>query len=117
MRILVVDDQVAAADSLVSILKEAGHEAVAVYDGRAAIEAARRFQPEVLLTDVIMPEMNGLEVVARIRDILPNCKVFMISGDPKSVDVFLGEHMMDADFKLVPKPVHPEDLLQKIKVA
>ncbi len=67
-RILVADDNRDAADSLVVILRLAGHEVHAAHDGQEAVEAAGWFRPDVALLDIGMPKMSGLEVAHRIRE-------------------------------------------------
>lgn len=66
-RVLVVDDNQDGADSLAKLLSLSGQDARAAYDGLAAIEAAERFTPEVILLDIGMPKLNGFEVCRRIR--------------------------------------------------
>jgi CheY-like chemotaxis protein len=66
-RVLVVDDNRSAADSLAVILRLDGHEVAIAYDGRAALAEAERFRPEVVLLDIGMPGMNGYDVARTIR--------------------------------------------------
>jgi PAS domain S-box-containing protein len=66
-RILIVDDNVDAADSLAQLLKMMGNEVLATYDGESGIQAAREFQPGVVLCDIGMPKMNGYDVARGIR--------------------------------------------------
>lgn len=66
-RILVVDDNRDAADSLAVILPWIGHEVRVAYDGRSALEAAQEFVPDTVLLDIAMPGMNGYEVAQRLR--------------------------------------------------
>ena len=66
-RILVVDDNRDSADSLASLLRMGGHEVLAAYDGLEAIEADSAFRPELILLDIGMPGLNGLETARRIR--------------------------------------------------
>lgn len=67
-RILVVDDNVDAADSLAMLLQVRGDEVRVVYDGVEAIEADGLFKPEVVLLDIGMPRLSGYDVARRIRD-------------------------------------------------
>ena len=67
-RVLVVDDNYDAADSLGMLLQYLGAEAMTVHDGNAALDAARAFQPSVMLLDLGMPGMSGLEVARRVRE-------------------------------------------------
>jgi CheY-like chemotaxis protein len=66
-RILVVDDERDAADSLARLIGSFGYEAKAVYDGEQAIEQAAEFLPDMALIDIGMPDLNGYETVTRIR--------------------------------------------------
>ena len=66
-RILVVDDNRDAAETLVSLLQFSGHETFAAYDGVKAVEAAARIQPDVILMDIGLPGLNGYEAARMIR--------------------------------------------------
>jgi signal transduction histidine kinase len=67
-RILVVDDNVDAAEALGELLRDYGHEVATAHDGPQAIDNARLHRPEIILLDISMPEMDGYEVAKRIRD-------------------------------------------------
>jgi len=76
-RVLVVDDNVHAADSLAVLLHLAGHEVRTVYNGEAALDAAVSFEPDAILLDLGLPGMNGYEVARRLRR-LPQRKPWML---------------------------------------
>ncbi len=67
-RILVVDDNRDAADSLAALLKLAGHETETAYDGLDAVDRAETFRPELILLDIGLPKLGGYEVARRIRE-------------------------------------------------
>ena len=67
-RVLVVDDNRDAAESLAMFLELSGHTVQTAYDGEEALEAAENFRPEVVLLDLGMPKLNGYEVCRRIRE-------------------------------------------------
>ncbi len=67
-RILIADDNVDAADSLAMVLELMGHEVRTAHDGRAAVEVAASFRPDLILLDIGMPTMNGYDACRRIRD-------------------------------------------------
>jgi DNA-binding response OmpR family regulator len=67
-RILIVDDNVDTAASLAVLLKITGNETFIAHDGIAAVEAAATFQPDVVLLDIGLPKLNGLEACRRIRE-------------------------------------------------
>jgi CheY-like chemotaxis protein len=66
-RVLVVDDNRDAADSLARLIQTYGHEAKAVYDGSAALEETETFEPDMALVDIGMPGMDGYETVTELR--------------------------------------------------
>ena len=66
-RILVVDDDVDAAEALADLLRDYGHQVGTAHDGPGALDSARLNRPDVVLLDIGMPEMNGYEVAKRIR--------------------------------------------------
>jgi CheY-like chemotaxis protein len=67
-RILVVDDNADAASSLATLLEMTGNETHAAYDGLEAVEAAEKFRPDVILLDIGLPRLNGLDACRRIRE-------------------------------------------------
>ena len=66
-RVLIVDDNRDAADSLALLVRAMGHEVRVAYDGASAVEAARRLRPHVVFLDVVMPGMDGYEVARALR--------------------------------------------------
>src|SRR6185437_16253593 len=66
-RILIVDDNRDSADSLASLLSEAGHDVRTLYDGPSASLAAEAFRPQLVLLDIGLPQMNGYEVARQLR--------------------------------------------------
>src|SRR5271168_1828917 len=78
--VLVVDDETVIADSLAAILRQNGFAAVAAYNGRSALEVARVAPPDLLLSDVAMPGMSGIDLAIAICQATPGCKVILFSG-------------------------------------
>ncbi len=67
-RVLIVDDEKSAADTLVTVLRMSGHEAAAVYDGATALTSAEHFAPDVVLLDLQMPDLDGYATCRRMRE-------------------------------------------------
>ncbi len=78
-RILVVDDCHYVADAAARLIAVCGYETRAVYDGREAIEQAVTFAPDMVLMDIGMPELDGYEAAARIRDNAANTRVLLVA--------------------------------------
>ena len=114
-RVLVVDDEQVIADTLAKILDLNGYDASAVYTGTAAVESARSLQPDLIISDVIMPDMNGIEAAISIRGFLPSCKILLFSGQAATADLLENARAQGHEFEILAKPVHPSDLLAKLK--
>ncbi|MGE0407516.1 MAG: response regulator [Candidatus Korobacteraceae bacterium] len=113
--VLVVDDERVIADTLTIILNQHGFEASAVYTGTAAVEQARSVKPDLVISDVIMPDMNGIEAAINIRKFLPACKVLLFSGQAATADLLETARSQGHEFEILAKPVHPQDLLAKLR--
>ena len=114
-RVLVVDDEHVIADTLAKILDLNGYDASAVYTGTAAVESARSLQPDLIISDVIMPDMNGIEAAISIRSFLPACKILLFSGQAATADLLENARARGHEFEIIAKPVHPSDLLAKLR--
>jgi len=116
-KVLVVDDEQVIADTLAKILDINGYDASAVYSGLSAVESARALQPDLIISDVIMQDMDGIEAAIRIRDFLPSCKILLFSGQAATADLLENARSQGHDFEILAKPVHPSELLAKLKMA
>ena len=114
-KILVVDDERVIADTLAIILNQHGFDASAVYTGTAAVERARSTKPDLIISDVIMPDMNGIEAAIHIRKFLPGCKILLFSGQAATADLLESARAQGHEFEILAKPVHPQDLLSTLK--
>ena len=114
-RIIVVDDEALIAETVVEILKDEGFEAAGVSTGTLAIELARDWHPDVVLSDVILPGLNGIEVGIRIREMVPSCKVILFSGQAATLDLLEKAREQGHTFDILAKPVKPEQLVHLIR--
>jgi CheY-like chemotaxis protein len=114
-RVLVVDDERVIADTLAIILNQAGFDASAVYTGTGAVERAKTIRPDLIISDVIMPDMNGIEAAIHIRGFLPGCKILLFSGQAATADLLESARAQGHEFEILAKPVHPQDLLAKLR--
>jgi CheY-like chemotaxis protein len=114
-KVLVVDDERVIADTLAIILNQHGFEASAVYTGTGAVEKARAEKPDLIISDVIMPDMNGIEAAISIRAFLPQCKILLFSGQAATADLLERARSQGHEFEILAKPVHPQDLLSKLR--
>jgi CheY-like chemotaxis protein len=114
-KVLVVDDERVIADTLAIILNQHGFDALAVYTGTGAVEQARAIRPDLIISDVIMPDMNGIEAAIHIRKFLPECKILLFSGQAATADLLESARAQGHEFEILAKPVHPQDLLAKLR--
>lgn len=114
-KILVVDDERVIADTLAMILNQSGFEARAVYSGEKALELAPGFAPDMLISDVIMADLNGIDAAIRIRSLLPSIKILLFSGQAATADLLEKARKDGYEFDILAKPVHPQDLLARLQ--
>ncbi|WP_047493363.1 response regulator [Terriglobus sp. TAA 43] len=114
-KVLVADDEQVIANTLAIILNQAGFEAKAVYSGESAVETVDEFQPNMLISDVIMTGMTGIEAAIKIREKLPTCKILLFSGQAATADLLEKARAQGHEFEILAKPVHPTDLLAKLR--
>ena len=117
LKIIVVDDEPVIADTVVEILNEEGFDAIAVSTGSSAIELAKAFHPDIVLSDVIMPGLNGIEAGIRIRKIAPTCRVILFSGQAETVDLLEKARQQGHRFDILAKPIRPEQLISIIRAS
>jgi signal transduction histidine kinase/CheY-like chemotaxis protein len=114
-RILIADDNTAAATAISMLLQRDGHETKAVHDGRAALEEAARFLPDIALLDIGMPHLNGYEVAREIRAASwgANMRLFAATGWGQEKDKMLAK---EAGFDVhLTKPIDFKQLLALIE--
>jgi CheY-like chemotaxis protein len=114
-KVLVVDDERVIADTLAIILNQHGYDASAAYTGTGAVERARQLSPDLVISDVVMPDMNGIEAAILIRQFLPSCKILLFSGQAATADLLENARAQGHEFEILAKPVHPQDLLAKLR--
>lgn len=116
MKIIVVDDEPVIADTLVNILNGEGHDALAVSDGASAVKWAEMVRPDAIVTDVIMPGMDGVETAKAIMKLLPNCRIILFSGQAASTDLLARARQEGYRFEVLAKPINPEVLVARLNM-
>ena len=114
-KILVIDDDSLVRAVLTSILEQVGHTVLMAEDGLRGMAMFREERPDLVITDLVMPEQQGIQTLAKIRGEDPNAKVIVMSGSGRIGDTdFLAEaQALDAN-DIVAKPFDPEDLLRSV---
>jgi DNA-binding NarL/FixJ family response regulator len=117
IRILLVDDQYLIREGIASLLEleEAVEVVGMVANGKEAIAQAVKLKPNIILMDVRMPEMNGVEATAKIRQALPTCQVIMLTTFDD--EEFIVQSLLAGACGYLMKDIPPRDLLKAIQLA
>ncbi|MGA3130934.1 MAG: response regulator [Terracidiphilus sp.] len=116
LSVFVVDDEDVIATTLAMILRlQGGFCARSFNQPQDALEAAQLEAPDLLISDVVMPQISGIDLAIRVRECCPDCKVLLFSGQASTAYLLEAAKADGHDFDFLTKPVHPTDLLIKIR--
>jgi CheY-like chemotaxis protein len=113
-RVLIVDDEHLIASTLALILNRSGFDAHAAYNGQEALAIAAELSPDILISDVIMDGMTGVEAAIRIAEMVPHCRILLFSGQAATAALLENAEAHGHHFELLVKPVHPRLLIQRL---
>jgi CheY-like chemotaxis protein len=114
-KILVIDDDVIVRETITQILEDLGHVVVIAEDGKAGVAAFRADRPDLVITDIIMPEQEGIQTITEIRGLAPEAKIIAISGGGRigNTDFLkIARHIGAND--VIAKPFDPDDLASRV---
>ena len=111
-QVLVVDDDETVANVVVGYLQRAGHDASRVGDGRAALDSVAASPPDLIVLDLMLPGIDGLEVCRQVRKDLPNLPVVMLTALSEPDDRIVGLELGADDY--VTKPFSPRELVLRV---
>ena len=109
-RVLFVDDERVIADTAVMILNQSGYEAYAAYSGEAALELAPLIKPDIIMSGIVMYELNGVEAAILLHEMLPATRIILHSGWAGAADLLENARDRGYEFEIIAKPIHPQDL-------
>jgi FixJ family two-component response regulator len=115
--VFVVDDRTVIAETLAMILNQGGFRAMAFDDPTVVVSAASIKCPDVLISDVIMPRMSGVQLAIHFRQAHPECRILLVSGQTATADLLQQARSEGYDFEILAKPVHPTELLEKLRAS
>ncbi len=111
-RVLVVDDEIALADIIASYLKREGFEATTVNDGITAVEAARTLRPDLIVLDLMLPGLDGIEVCKEVRK-FSDAYIIMLTARDEEVDKIVGLAVGADDYMV--KPFSTKELIARVR--
>jgi two-component system, OmpR family, alkaline phosphatase synthesis response regulator PhoP len=113
-KILVVDDEASIVNLLTSYLKAEGYEVYTAADGPSGLKAARTFTPDVIILDIMLPGLDGMEVLSRLRR-ESDVYVILLTARTEEMDKIVGLSVGADDY--VTKPFSPRELMARLKAA
>jgi CheY-like chemotaxis protein len=112
LRVLIADDEHVIADTLAIIFRNSGFDAKSVYSGYSAIETAVDFQPDVVISDIVMPSLGGVETILSIWRQCPNCRFLLMTGNANRQDALHRACGRGLQLVCLHKPVPPQLLIE-----
>jgi CheY-like chemotaxis protein len=113
-KIVVVDDEPIITNTLCKILREAGYPAFAAYEAEGALMLCRHHAPALLISDVNMPGLSGIELAQQVFREMPACEILLFSGHVDTARLLEAERAQGHHFECLAKPMHPADLLERV---
>ena len=113
-RILIVDDERKLVQGLVGYFRDAGYETLTAYDGRAALDIARREQPDLIVLDLMLPEVDGLEVCRQLRR-TSGVPIIMLTARVEEADRLIGLELGADDY--IVKPFSPREVVARARAV
>jgi len=113
-KILVVDDEPSITNLVTAYLKPEGYEVYTAADGNAGLKAARAFKPDLIILDIMLPGMDGIELLSRLRR-ESEVYVIMLTARTEETDKIVGLSVGADDY--MTKPFSPRELVARIKAA
>jgi DNA-binding response OmpR family regulator len=114
-RVVIADDEEVIANTLAMIMNQSGFETRAVYSDEGALEIVQSFKPDILISDVIMQGITGIETAIKVRGMLPSCKILLFSGQACTANLLEEARAHGHEFEILTKPVHPTELLARMR--
>lgn len=114
-RVFILDDEVVIASTLAMILRSQGIDTTSFSEPLKALEAARSNAPNLVVSDISMPTISGIDLAIQIQKECPGCKVLLFSGQACSREMLEAARAFGHDFRLLAKPIYPGELLKRIR--
>jgi CheY-like chemotaxis protein len=114
-KILIIDDNSAVRATMARILELAGYETITAGDGNEGLIRMRQDQPDLIITDIIMPEKEGIETIRQILIERPGMKIMAVSGGGRHANMdFLEVARKLGAMEVLEKPFEPDDLVNRV---
>jgi CheY-like chemotaxis protein len=114
LRVVVIEDEPVIAHTLGMILREKGYETASYTNPLTALKMVPDYLPHIVVTDVTMPQLSGIELAMRLNKLCPECRFLLFSGNAQPSDL-LNASQRGYNFRLLRKPAHPIELLRELR--
>jgi DNA-binding NtrC family response regulator len=112
---LIADDEPYIGATIVEILQSEGFDALCVSDGESALFWTKYAKPDYVISDVIMPRLNGIDLAKKVLAVLPETRIILFSGHPGSEELLEKATADGWNFEVLSKPLRPEMLIEQMK--
>ncbi len=114
-KVLIIDDNSAVRSTMARILELAGYEAITACDGNEGLIRMRQARPDMIITDIIMPEKEGIETIRQMLIEQPDAKIMAVSGGGRHANMdFLEAARKLGAMETLEKPFEPDDLVDRV---
>jgi DNA-binding response OmpR family regulator len=115
LRIFVVDDEEMIATTTSHILQMEGFQAIPFTDPRLLLECCLESPPDLVISDIIMPHMDGFQLAESLRETLPRCRVILFTGQAGAAELRGLAFDQGHELEVLSKPLHPRELIAKVR--
>ena len=113
-KVLVVDDETDTLELIKLVLESGGFETILAASGMEALERVKNTKPDLVLLDIMMPDMDGWDVFRKIKEKYPKIPIAILTAKAQNIDKLLGLHVLKAD-EYITKPFGKNELINKVK--
>jgi len=113
-KVMVVDDEPDTLELVKLVLESGGFEAVLANNGKEALDQIAALRPDLVLLDIMMPDMDGWDVFRKIKEKYPGIPIAILTAKAQNIDKLLGLHVLKAD-DYITKPFGKNELIGKVK--
>jgi len=117
LKLLIVDDEPAVNETLSLIFKKRGYEVSSAHTGKEALDFISHTCPDIVLLDVVLPDLSGVDIAITIVREFPKCKFLLISGNKSTENAIDDARDKGFDFEVLAKPLPPQELIDAINSA
>lgn len=114
-RIFLVDDEDVISKTAAAILRRSGFDVTSFMNPLESLAAASSEQPQLLISDIVMPELSGFDLAVQMQQVCPDCRILLVSGIAGTKNAILAGEALDYHFDILAKPLEPVLLIHAVR--